>query len=289
MPQGCFQPQVLAPTDLPKVVSDSWVSPCHEDTLSCSGRCGPAAFPAAQSCWEVLCHQGWDVPCRSSETLPGSQLLPTWRMAPSTAGPCGQPPLCPSWLIPHHKGQHSKKNPAPPLGHWPLSRGHMGQVGAEGVSQVEPEGPKVAGCCIVGVDGQGGDGDKELITGLELEESPLVERVEPVVGLGCPALGAHALEQQHGWAVGRLPLDALHQLRARVTAGAAVAEIDLGVHVVLARLLHAQPPSPVRHVLHVGLEAAVPPVGDGVAARLGEIPEALGASCGKGVSLWGAA
>lgn len=36
--------------------------PCRGDTLSCSGRCGPDVSPAAGSRWEVMCHQGWDVP-----------------------------------------------------------------------------------------------------------------------------------------------------------------------------------------------------------------------------------
>lgn len=81
------------------------------------------------------------------------------------------------------------------------------------LSQVEPEGPKIAGCCITVVNGQRGDGDEELITGLELKQSSLVESVEAVFCLGCPALGAHPFEQEDGLAVGGLPVDALHELR----------------------------------------------------------------------------
>lgn len=64
VPQGCHccaqrcqpcAPGVLpapgpGPTALPKVGSDPWVSPCHGDTLCCSGRCGPGARPIAGSC-----------------------------------------------------------------------------------------------------------------------------------------------------------------------------------------------------------------------------------------------
>lgn len=150
------------------------------------------------------------------------------------------------------------------------------------LSQVKPKGPEVAGCCIVVVDGQGGDRDKELIASLQLKQSSLVERVEPVVRLGCPALGADPFEQEDGLAVGGLPVDALHELGdGDPGAGpiAGVAEVDLGVDVVLARLVDPQPPIPVGDVLQVRVDGAVFPEGDGVAAGLREVPKAFGVSC----------
>lgn len=235
--------------------------------------------------------QGGDVPpglgrvplaqvsCRSSETSPGSRA--SSRL--DGGARCGT----------EHR--------APP-GHWasvpprlerccPGARGRGdGQEQREGgrrrrLSQVQPESPEVAGCCVVVVDGQGGDGDEELIAGLQLKESPLVERVEPVVRLGRPALGAHPLEQEDGLAVGGLPVDALHELGdgdAGAGPVAGVAEVDLGVDVVLARLVDPQPAIPVGDVLQVRVDGAVFPAGDGVAAGLGEVPEALGVPWGEG-------
>lgn len=153
------------------------------------------------------------------------------------------------------------------------------------LSQVEPKGPEVAGCRVVVVDGQGGDGDEELVASLQLEQSPLVESVEPVVRLRCPALGANPFEEEDGLAVGRLPVDALHELGDGDSGAgpvAGVAEIDLGVDVVLARLVDPQPAIPVGNVLQVRVDGAVFPAGDGVAAGLGEVPEALGVSWGEG-------
>lgn len=152
-------------------------------------------------------------------------------------------------------------------------------------SQVEPEGPEIAGCCVIVINSQRGDRDKELIAGLEVKQSPLVESVEAVVCLGCPALGADPFEQEDGLAVGRLPVDALHELGAgEAGAGplAGVAKVDLGVDVVLARLVDPQPAVPVGDVLQVGVDGAVLPASDGVAAGLGEIPEALGDPWGEG-------
>lgn len=164
-------------------------------------------------------------------------------------------------------------------------------------SQVEPKGPEVAGGRVVVVDGQGGDGDEELVAGLQLEQPALVESVEAVVCLGRPALGADPLEQEDGLAVGRLPVDALDELGdgdAGAGPVAGVAEIDLGVDVVLARLVDPQPAVPVGDVLQVGVDGAVFPAGNGVAAGLGEVPEALGVAWGEGrvtegsEMLWGA-
>lgn len=102
-PGVASSPRSPAPPALPKVGSDPWVSPCHGDTLAVADV---ALVPfllqgAVGRCWVTraamspLVH----VPCRSSETLPGSP-------ASSHSRSPWQPPLCPSWLIPHHKGQH---------------------------------------------------------------------------------------------------------------------------------------------------------------------------------------
>lgn len=172
---------------------------------------------------------------------------------------------------------------AAPGPHRRTDDGHEQQKGGRQrqLSQVEPKGPEVAGCCVIVVDGQGGDGDKELITSLQLKQSSLVESVEPVIRLGCPALGADPFEQEDGLAVRGLPVDALHKLGdgdpgAGPVAG--VTEIDLGVDVVLARLVDPQPPIPVGDVLQVRVDGAVFPEGDGMAARLGEVPKAFGVS-----------
>lgn len=64
VPRGCFQPQVPGTSSpaqggvRPMGVTLPWG---HFG----SGRCGPGAFPAAGSCWEVLGHQGCDVPPRA--------------------------------------------------------------------------------------------------------------------------------------------------------------------------------------------------------------------------------
>jgi len=185
-------------------------------------------------------------------------------------------------------GDNARRHGPVPLG-GPVGRSAATPESRQGAgrrpSQVEPEGPEVAGRCVVVVDGQGGDGDKELIAGLQLEQPPLVESVEAVVRLGRPALGAHPFEQEDGLAVGRLPVDALDELGdggAGAGPVAGVAEVDLRVDVVLARLVDPQPAVPVGDVLQVGVDGAVFPAGDGVAAGLGEVPEAPGVAWGGG-------
>lgn len=64
-----------------------WCLSCCRELLGGAGSPGLQCPP--------LVH----VPCRSSETLPGSP-------ASSHSRSPWQPPWCPSWLIPHHKGQH---------------------------------------------------------------------------------------------------------------------------------------------------------------------------------------
>lgn len=126
-------------------------------------------------------------------------------------------------------------------------------------SEVQAKGAEVAGG-VVGVDhGRRGDGHEELVSGPQLEQPPLVDGMEGVLGVRGPALGPHPLQELHaspgnegqealtrqlvgsqrdfkyldGAGVGRLLVDALNQLVAHAALVALarrwgrVTEIDL--------------------------------------------------------------
>lgn len=108
-------------------------------------------------------------------------------------------------------------------------------------SHVKAEGSKIAPCLIVVVDVQRRDGHEELVTGFEVKEASLVKGMEPIGCILLPVLGAHPLQQEDGLPVHTLEIDALHQLVAQgagIGPLSRVAEVDLGIHVVLARLAH---------------------------------------------------
>lgn len=74
-------------------------------------------------------------------------------------------------------------------------------------SEVQAEGAKVAGGVVGGDHGGWGDGDEELVAGPQLEQPPLVDGVEGVLGVRGPALCPHPLQElrrrkQSRWEVG---------------------------------------------------------------------------------------
>lgn len=62
-------------------------------------------------------------------------------------------------------------------------------------SEVQAKDAKVAGG-VVGIDhGRGRDGDEELVAGPQLEQPPLVDGMEGVLGVRGPALCSHPLQE----------------------------------------------------------------------------------------------
>lgn len=102
--------------------------------------------------------------------------------------------------------------------------------------------------------------------------------MQAILSLRCPALGAYTFEQQDGLLVSGLAVDALHQLVSQDTGAGiltGVAEVDLGIDIVLPCLVHPHLSVLIGDVLKMGMYGSVFPLSDGVLAGLGELPEVL--------------